>query len=493
VAGSANGSYSGSFYIYDITTQNTRLVVSSSGNLLVGTTTDAGFKLDVNGTGRFSGDLTANSNAFFGTFNGNDKYHFEPFTNAAGGANNAYLVSGKADNNERSGFILQSRNSNGEEYNAFILEGYSSTATNTALHITSTGAATFSSSVTANGLNALGSTLNNGNAIRFYRAGLTEMAYIGWSNENTNNSTWLFKSTNGNPIGFIADGTTQALTLTTTNNILVGTTTDSGSRLNVNGRIQGQEFFSVGSLNDTDGSFLIDHPGVQTWKIGITNNNSSTFSIGNDNGGSFAAKYFNITNSGNVGIGTTSPGSRLSISGDASQNIGLLNINNTRSTGLMYPALQIINDRGNHSYGTVAEFRIASTGDSDRPSVLFSKGGTGNNWSIGMGVYGGGHDNFSIGYRPSYYQDAWATSYLSITTGGNVLIGTTTDNSNKLRVNGVGFFDQGVRTGQPVGTTTNNWLLGRALASGTSTPDRWIRVQIGLEYYDILAVYMGTL
>jgi hypothetical protein len=76
---------------------------------------------------------------------------------------------------------------------------------------------------------------------------------------------------------------------------------------------------------------------------------------------------------------------------------------------------------------------------------------------------------------------------------GNVLINTTTDNGNKLRVNGVGFFDQGVRTGQPVGTTTNNWLLGRALASGTSTPDRWIRVQIGLEYYDILAVYMGTL
>jgi hypothetical protein len=74
----------------------------------------------------------------------------------------------------------------------------------------------------------------------------------------------------------------------------------------------------------------------------------------------------------------------------------------------------------------------------------------------------------------------------------NVLIGTTTDNGNKLRVNGVGFFDSGVRTGQPFGTTTNYWLLGRALVSGTSTPDRWIRVQIGLEYYDILAVYMGT-
>ena len=71
--------------------------------------------------------------------------------------------------------------------------------------------------------------------------------------------------------------------------------------------------------------------------------------------------------------------------------------------------------------------------------------------------------------------------------GGNVMIGSTTDNGSKLQVNGA------IRTAQPVGTTSNGWLLGRALVSGTSTPNRWIRVQIGLEYYDILAVYMGTL
>jgi hypothetical protein len=36
-----------------------RARITSGGNLLVGTTTDAGFKLDVNGTGRFSGNLTS--------------------------------------------------------------------------------------------------------------------------------------------------------------------------------------------------------------------------------------------------------------------------------------------------------------------------------------------------------------------------------------------------------------------------------------------------
>jgi hypothetical protein len=140
-----------------------------------------------------------------------------------------------------------------------------------------------------------------------------------------------------------------------------------------------------------------------------------------------------ILQNGNIGIGNTSPGNKLLVSGASTQNSGLVNINNTSSTGTMYPALQVINDRGNHSYGTVAEFRIANTTDGDRPSILFSKGGTGNNWSLGMGVYAGSHDNFSIGYRSSYYQDAWATGYLTISTGGNVGIGTNSPDG-KLHV-----------------------------------------------------------
>jgi hypothetical protein len=38
-----------------------KMLITAGGNLLVGTTTDAGFKLDVNGTGRFTSNLTANS------------------------------------------------------------------------------------------------------------------------------------------------------------------------------------------------------------------------------------------------------------------------------------------------------------------------------------------------------------------------------------------------------------------------------------------------
>jgi hypothetical protein len=47
-----------------------RFVVNTDGNVLIGTTTDAGYKLDVNGTGRFSGDLTVTGILKLGSFNG---------------------------------------------------------------------------------------------------------------------------------------------------------------------------------------------------------------------------------------------------------------------------------------------------------------------------------------------------------------------------------------------------------------------------------------
>jgi hypothetical protein len=138
---------------------------------------------------------------------------------------------------------------------------------------------------------------------------------------------------------------------------------------------------------------------------------------------------------------------------------------------------------------------------------------------------------------------------MRITSGGNVLIGTTTDNSNKLRVNGSiwadgaatlngnfriinsngfndsvnfdrtainglilnssgnlilngttgssritcygdGYFSGGIQTGNPYGSTSANWLLGRFLTETTSANGS-IRVQIGSKYYNIAAEDLG--
>jgi hypothetical protein len=65
-------------------------------------------------------------------------------------------------------------------------------------------------------------------------------------------------------------------------------------------------------VNSTEGYTYFDHPGTQVWKQGIFSDNTSTFSIGN--GGGFT-RLFNITNAGNVGIGTTTPTETLDVNG----------------------------------------------------------------------------------------------------------------------------------------------------------------------------------
>jgi hypothetical protein len=68
---------SGGFAIEDITSGGLRMSISSAGNLLVNTTTDAGFRLDVNGTARVQGALTI-SNTSVGVITGGNDTNSRP-------------------------------------------------------------------------------------------------------------------------------------------------------------------------------------------------------------------------------------------------------------------------------------------------------------------------------------------------------------------------------------------------------------------------------
>jgi len=56
------------FGVYDFSASSARFVISTNGNTLLGTTTDAGYRLDVNGTGRFSDNLLVSANRNTGTY-----------------------------------------------------------------------------------------------------------------------------------------------------------------------------------------------------------------------------------------------------------------------------------------------------------------------------------------------------------------------------------------------------------------------------------------
>jgi len=127
-----------------------------------------------------------------------------------------------------------------------------------------------------------------------------------------------------------------------------------------------------------------------------------------------------LTNSGNVGIGTTSPNAIL----DVYTSQGGSTIAATHGTGGSYPKASGIS------------FGATST------SLTVSNNGGTTTFTGGAGIYA---TNSAASNNPTdlVFWTTYAgspTERMRITSGGNVLIGTTTDSGYKLDVNGTGRF-----------------------------------------------------
>lgn len=292
---------------------------AENGNVLIGTSTNSGYKLDVNGSGRFSGILYASDNI---RIYGANQFWFNSAFRGQIVNYGAY-----AGTTDWSPFFTS------ETSLAFGVNGNATKA----LNIATTGAATFSNNVTIEG-NA--STIRNGNELRFnrpdnaiytrmYDAG--SLAANGFTFDNMNSEGFHFKN-NGSTImrmpsnGNVGIGTTSpdrrlrvasdgsnwisgvfggsggtdqvvignyngkasigghssalnawaALSLNFDGgNVLIGTTTDSGFKLDVNGglRIQGSNP-SITTDSTTDYTIINARKnGTRTWQIDSVSGN----------------------------------------------------------------------------------------------------------------------------------------------------------------------------------------------------------------------------
>jgi len=163
------------------------MTLFANGNLAVGTTTDSGYKLDVNGTGRFSGMITSstgNSTRLFTTSGATTGYLYADILNTGG-----RLVMGVESS------VGATLGTGYDIYAAVIASNTTANlnfGTNGIKRLTidgSTGAATFSSSVTSQ---------VTANAAFLATSGTTSRIYSQWANTGGNAFFGIESSTGGN-------------------------------------------------------------------------------------------------------------------------------------------------------------------------------------------------------------------------------------------------------------------------------------------------------
>jgi hypothetical protein len=288
---------------------------------------------------------------------------------------------------------------------------------------------------------------------------------------NGNNGAATFSSS-VTATSFIVNTSGQARTISTFHpsgsageNIWIG---GGGTNSTTGGGASG-----LGSNNTSLGVFALEDntTGARNTAIGYLALSENTSGNSNTASGEFSM-YKNTTGYINSAYGSTSLAENTTGYGNAAFGMSSLRYITTgdRNTAIGLGSGEYVNSGAENNTSRFSTYLGYDT--------RASANGNTNEVVIGSEARGQGSNSVVIGNG----------SITKTILRGDVLIGTeTTVTGAMLNVNG------NIRTAAPTGTAAENWRLGRALlATSSVAEDTWIRVQLGTKIYDILAIDRGN-
>jgi hypothetical protein len=392
-----------------------RARITSDGNLLIGNTSNAGFKLDVNGTGRFGGNVVLGTTALTG--GGAAQWLTANGTAYGGGLISSVSGVIKA-------YYYYDNGANAAMVQAAAGVGVQLWANNTvALSIASTGAATFSSSVTAGAAITNAATLHVNNTSS---ADPTSLSSVPTSN--------IFGMSTS-PGGMLAAG--------------IGTT--GGTHVWLQARNVGAAGVSYPiSLQPLGGSVGIGTASPVT-NLDLNSAISGAYTTSSSQA---PLRVFNVTNAG--GINSSVISFQCSTDNSASNPVARIGVVG-ESAGSNNGAMVMMTRDGS---GVIERMRITSGG-----IVQVMSGNELRAYRSDNTRYGAFYtDNLAVHItsstdpirissadRTEFYNSG--TERMRITSGGNVGIGTTSDNGARLQVNGNANFNGFGINSAPISST----------------------------------------
>jgi hypothetical protein len=493
---------------------NSDLVLWTNGNTSIGQSSDSGYKLDVNGTGRFSGNVVLSGSD--SRFNGGDSVGRLIMSNS----NTTTYIGLYGASHPSIPYVM-----------SFVVNSA------VALTIASTGAASFANSVTAGGIIQVPSAVNGGyftmaesgnSNSRTWRMASDGYGYGDWALQQAtafNGSTYdckLIIQNSGLTIGANAGtgtgnlyaatinsstGYTIANDITWTNNLGYGLKGQDGTRF-LSYTTSGTVLGSSGSVRTiiqgnggnvligttTDAGYKLDVNGtgrftssLRTSDIFVQNGTSGGY-VSLRNGGAGAAGYMEIySNNGTTRLGyigysisnllyTAENGASHQFEGGAATFSSSVGIGGTLTSG--YGILQV---NASASYTTIASLIKLSTGANsyaNRQSVFeFGQGGTnpnGYSHQISASTSGAAIDN-TLNFALCNGGETTRVNVMTLLGNGNVGIGfTSTFGKLSVNVDAAAPASSGNMTN---GVTIANTTGGRAINIGVNESGAYNYIQ----------------